>query len=78
VNWDSTDSTVTTLQVGCSSGLYPGKDKRFSLIQKVQASSGCHPASNSMGTGILSRLKWPGRDVDHSPPTTAKVKNEWS
>jgi hypothetical protein len=23
-------------------------------------------------------LKWPGRDVDHSPPNTAKVKNKWS
>ena len=26
----------------------------------------------------FSRLKWSGHDVDHSPPTTAKVKNEWS
>ena len=23
-------------------------------------------------------LSWPGRDVDHSPPSSVKVKNEWS
>jgi len=57
VNWDSTVSIVTTLQAGCSSGLNPGKDKRLSLIKNVQASSGCHPASNLMGTGKLFKIK---------------------
>jgi len=57
VNWDSTVIIVTTLQAGCSSDLNPGKDKRFSLIQNVQASSGCHPASKSMGTRILFQIK---------------------
>jgi hypothetical protein len=22
--------------------------------------------------------KWPGREADHSPPSTAEVKNTWS
>jgi hypothetical protein len=30
------------------------------------------PAANSMG------VKWPGREADHSPQSSAKVKNEWS
>jgi hypothetical protein len=30
-------------------------------------------------TGVLSlRIKRPGRETDHSPPSSAEVKNEWS
>jgi hypothetical protein len=29
--------------------------------------------------GALSfGVKWPGREADHSPPSSAEVKNEWS
>jgi hypothetical protein len=29
--------------------------------------------------GALSLVvKWPGREADHSPPSGAEVKNEWS
>jgi hypothetical protein len=32
-----------------------------------------------VGNGAsFSGLKWPGREVDHSPPPGAEVKNEWS
>jgi hypothetical protein len=32
-----------------------------------------------MGTGVsFSRVKQPEREVDHSPPCSAEVKNEWS
>jgi len=32
-----------------------------------------------MGTGVLSlEVKGPRREVDHSPPSNAEVKNEWS
>jgi hypothetical protein len=44
------------------------------LRQNVQTGSGAQP----VGTEILSRVKRPGRDVDHSPPSNAEVKNEWS
>jgi hypothetical protein len=53
--------------------------KNFSSILWVQASSWAHPASCPMGT----RAPFPGdkvrlqRDADHSPPSSAKVENEW-
>jgi hypothetical protein len=32
-----------------------------------------------MSTGVLSPgVKWLGRDVDHLPPSSPEVKNEWS
>ena len=38
-----------------------------------------HTDSYSVGIGDLSRgLRRPGREVDHSPPFSAEVKNEWS
>jgi hypothetical protein len=37
-----------------------------------------HPASYSIGNRTLTPgLKWPGRAADHSPPSSAEVKNEW-
>jgi hypothetical protein len=40
---------------------------------------GTYPDSYPMGTGgSLSGVKRPGRETDHSPPPTAKVKNAWS
>jgi hypothetical protein len=41
----------------------------FSLLHSVQTSSGTHPASYSLG------IRPPGREVDHSPPSGAEVKN---
>jgi hypothetical protein len=38
-----------------------------------------HPASYPMGTWALSLgVKRPGREADHSPPSSAEVKNAWS
>jgi hypothetical protein len=45
----------------------------FSSSPGVQTGSGAHPASYPMGTGGKAR---PGRDADHSPPSSAEVKNE--
>jgi hypothetical protein len=37
--------------------------------------SGAHPASYSMGTrGFFPRIKRPGREADHSLPSSAEVK----
>jgi hypothetical protein len=52
--------------------------KDFSSSLCVQISSGAHPATCTMGTGVLflrakARL---GCDADHSPPSSAKVENE--
>jgi hypothetical protein len=44
----------------------------------VQTSSGAHSASCTMGTvGLFPGAKArPGRDADHSPPSSAEVKSE--
>jgi hypothetical protein len=50
----------------------------FSSSLCVQTGSGAHPASCTMGNG--GPLPWPkarpGRDADHSPPSSAEVENE--
>jgi hypothetical protein len=47
------------------------------LYHRVQNGSGAHPASYLMGTGALSLgVKRPGREADHSPPSSAEVR-EW-
>jgi hypothetical protein len=44
-----------------------------------QNGSGAHPASYPIGIrGSFPGLKRPGREADHSPPSSAKVKNAWS
>jgi hypothetical protein len=46
---------------------------------RVQSGSGAHPASYPMGTrGSFPGVKPPGREADHSPPSSAGVKNAWS
>jgi hypothetical protein len=61
----------------------PAGTRDSSLLQTVQTGFGVHPASYSLGTGGLFSLgegdvKWPGRQADHSPPSSAHVKNERS
>jgi hypothetical protein len=50
----------------------------FSSDLCVHTGSGAHPASCTMGTGgpFLRGKAWPGRDADHSPPSSGEVKNE--
>jgi hypothetical protein len=47
--------------------------KDFSSSLFVQTGSVAHPASCTMGTGGKAR---PGRDADHSPPSSAEVVND--
>jgi hypothetical protein len=49
------------------------------LHHLVPTGSGTHPASYTMGTRYFSlRVKCPGREADHSPPSSVEVKNTWS
>jgi hypothetical protein len=50
----------------------------FSSSPCVQPGSGSHQASYPMGTGgsFPGGKARPGRDADHSPPSSAEVKNE--
>jgi hypothetical protein len=51
----------------------------FPLNYGVQTGCGAHPASYLMGAGALSTgIKRPGREVDHSPTSSAEVNNAWS
>jgi hypothetical protein len=51
----------------------------FTLHHNVQTGSGAHPASYPMSTGVLSwGVKWPGREANHSPPSSTETKNVWS
>jgi hypothetical protein len=56
----------------------PAGAEDFSSSLCVQTGSGAHPASCPMVTGgpspgVKAR---PGRDADHSPPSSAEVENE--
>jgi hypothetical protein len=60
-------------------GSIPGRGIRvFSSILCVQTTSGAHPVSCPIGSGVpfLGGKVWLRRDTDHSPPSSAKVKNE--
>jgi len=47
---------------------------RFST--SIQTSSEAHPAPYTMGTRSFPGVKRPGRSIDHSPPTSAEVKEK--
>jgi hypothetical protein len=50
-----------------------------SLHHRVHNGSGAHPSSYPMGTTDISLgIKRPEREADHSPPSSAEVKNAWS
>jgi hypothetical protein len=44
----------------------------FSVHHRVQTGSGVNSACYTMG------VKQPEREVDHSPPSSAEVKNAWN
>jgi hypothetical protein len=50
----------------------------FSSSPCVQTGYGAHPASYPIGTGgpFPGGKARPGRDADHSPPSSAEVKKE--
>jgi hypothetical protein len=53
--------------------------RNFSPHHRVQTGPGAHPASYPMGTtGSFPGVKLPVRESDHSPPSSAEVKNAWS
>jgi hypothetical protein len=67
-----------SLRAGRSRGRIsiPGRGKNF--LHVVQTDSEVLPTSYPMGTGsCFPGLKWPGREADHSPPTSAEVKKMW-
>jgi hypothetical protein len=59
-------------------GSIPAGQRIFSYSLCVQTGSGAHPVSCTMGTGgrFPGDKARPGRDADHSPPSSAEVENE--
>ncbi|PNF15380.1 hypothetical protein B7P43_G00977, partial [Cryptotermes secundus] len=50
----------------------------FNIILPPQTGSVAHTASYPTVPGTLSQgVKRPGRETDHSPPTSAEVKKTW-
>jgi hypothetical protein len=47
----------------------------FFFRQIIQTGSRTYTASFSRYFLLFLRVKWPGRDTDHSPPSDAEVKN---
>jgi hypothetical protein len=74
---------ITTVGIALGYGLddrgsrvrFPARTGNFSLHHRVKNGSGAHPASFPMGTRVyFPRVKRPGREADHSPPSRAEVK----
>jgi hypothetical protein len=54
---------------------FPARAGNFSLHHRVQNGSEAHPASYPVGTGSsFPGVKRPGREADHSPPSSTEVK----
>jgi hypothetical protein len=48
----------------------------FFFPKSVYTHSGVHPASYLIGSGVLcSVVKWSERELNHSSPSSAEVKN---
>jgi len=69
---DSSVCIVTCYGMMDGPGIESLWEARFSA--PVQTGPGAHPATYTMGTGSLLGVKWPGRGVDHPPPSSAEVK----
>jgi hypothetical protein len=56
---------------------FPAGVEDFSLLQSIQTSSGAWSTSYPKDIrGSFSRVKWQRHKTDHSPPSSAKVKND--
>jgi hypothetical protein len=69
---------VTRLHAVRSGVQFLAGARDFALVHKVQSSSGAYPASYRWEPGSLPGTKREGREVGHSPPSSAEVKHEWS
>jgi hypothetical protein len=74
-SWVSSGSVVSDYGLVRS----PAEARDFSSNLCVQTGSGSHPASCPMGTGgpFPGGKARPGRDPNHSPPSSAEVVNEY-
>jgi hypothetical protein len=66
------------LRAGRSGVRIPGGTGNFSLHHRVQPALGPTQSLIQWEPGVLYLgVKWPGRETDHSHPSSAEVKNAW-
>jgi hypothetical protein len=53
-------------------------ERGVSLFLKIHTGSGGRIQPDNGNRGLFLGVKRPGREADHSPPSSAEVKNEWS
>jgi hypothetical protein len=71
--------SVYCLSTDCTAEVWsPTEAEDFSSNLCVQTGSGVHPASCTVWTGgsFPGGKERPGREADHSPPSSAEVKKE--
>jgi hypothetical protein len=56
------------------SGLDSLQKQEIFLSQSVHTGCGAHPASYT-SVALAPGVKWPEREADYSPPSSAKIKN---
>jgi len=78
-SWDSTVTIVTRPQPGQSGVQFQARARDFYLLQNVQTRSGIHTAFYfTHRGGSIPGVKHLQCAVNHSLPTSAKIKNKWS
>jgi hypothetical protein len=53
--WDSVVRVLTSLRASQRDLRIPAGERDFTFLHNFQAGSGAHPASFSMGTGVISK-----------------------
>jgi hypothetical protein len=77
-NRDNSVNIVTRLRTGCP-GFDFQKGRGLFLFATASRTDLGPIQPPIMGTAAISpRVKRPGREADHSPPSSAEVKNAWS
>jgi hypothetical protein len=67
---------LTGLPTGRSSS--PGRVKNFLFSTSSRTALGpAEPPIQRVPETLSPGVKWPGREADHSPPTSAEVKKMW-
>jgi hypothetical protein len=79
LGWSKLAQSVQCLTTDWTAGVRsPTEAEDFSSNLCIQTGSGAHPASCTVGTGgsFPGGKTRPGRDTDHSPPSSVEVKKE--
>jgi hypothetical protein len=69
---------VTILRPGPSGIRFLAVSEDFSFLQSSHNGSEAQPASNTKTGVFFPGVKQAEREDDHSPPSGAEIKNEWS